>query len=136
MSLAKELFPNCQEDGWFDSPYDYEPIINSFGVVAVSESGGDYSGDTFVLYDRGGDKFGYLVFGWGSCSGCDMLQSCGSYQDVDDIIDRLESDIQVKSREDMLSWLLDDEVQSTKFYMSDEAWKTFRQKAVEYLGKR
>lgn len=83
---AKELYPNKEEF------YDYQPIINSFGNILIQIDDVDYSGDSRILYQKDG-KYGYLIFGWGSCSGCDALQACDNYDDVDELIESLKNNI-------------------------------------------
>lgn len=53
----------------------YEGIVESWGYEVVDQQGfGDYQGDiVFVLRD--GERVGYIVIGYGSCSGCDYLQN-------------------------------------------------------------
>lgn len=34
----------------------------------------DYQGDSHALLEHGGE-FGFLTFGWGSCSGCDAMEA-------------------------------------------------------------
>lgn len=53
----------------------YEGIVGSWGYEVVDQQGfGDYQGDiAFMLRD--GERVGYIVIGYGSCSGCDHLQS-------------------------------------------------------------
>jgi len=92
MSTAQELYPDCQQDDWFDAPGNYQPIIDSFGSVALQHDEDGYQGDTWVLY-KDGARYGYLCFGWGSCSGCDALQGADSYAEIDSIIDGLRSNI-------------------------------------------
>lgn len=55
----------------------------------------DYQGDFYILYgDEGGSgPFGFLNFGWGSCSGCDALQACDSWEEIQELYNNLESSI-------------------------------------------
>lgn len=56
--------------------YGYEGLIDSFEVdVVLSEHDDDYQGDSFYLLRDADDRYGYLVFGWGSCSGCDAFEA-------------------------------------------------------------
>ena len=59
---------------WTEYP-DYGELIRSFGAEILLEvADNDYQGDSrILLWD--GDRYGVLIFGWGSCSGCDALQS-------------------------------------------------------------
>ncbi len=85
-------------DGFPWSPSNYSPIIRLFGQVEIRIDQANYQGDTWVLYKEGNDhvetgRYGYLCFGWGSCSGCDALQACTTYEQCDALIDHMESRI-------------------------------------------
>mgnify|MGYP001426069268 CR=1 FL=1 len=79
-------------DDWFIPPCDYDPLLNHLGEILLKEDEKDYSGDSYVLY-RDNPRYGYLCFGWGSCSGCDALQACESYEDIDQLIESLRMQI-------------------------------------------
>jgi hypothetical protein len=97
MNLAEIVF----KDG---NPYDYQPILNSFGEILLQVDDKDYQGDSRILY-RGIDKIGYLQFGWGSCSGCDELQACKSVADVQNLIGWLEKEVKwFDSAKEALDW--------------------------------
>jgi hypothetical protein len=87
MINAKKLYSEDKND-W----YDYQPIIDAFGTVALQIDDEDYQGDSRILYECDG-KIGYLQFGWGSCSGCDALQACNTIEEVQELIQQLESEI-------------------------------------------
>ncbi len=93
MKTAKELYPECQLDDRFSSPADYNPIIGNLGNVILQIDDNDYQGDSRCLYYRADGAIGYLQFGWGSCSGCDSLQACSSYDDIDQLIIELRDSI-------------------------------------------
>src|SRR5690606_31726593 len=81
------------ESGYFLAPSDYDPLIKSMpGEIVVQVDQQGYQGDTWVLL-RDGERWGYLEFGWGSCSGCDALQASGSWEDVAKLRNELEADI-------------------------------------------
>ena len=98
MSTANDLYPNKFEDEYLSPICDYQPIINDFGKVVIQIDDKNYSGDSRILYDndtRYGETrtIGILIFGWGSCSGCDALQACNSYAEVDKLIAELRNKI-------------------------------------------
>jgi hypothetical protein len=65
-----------RRSGW--NYYSYQELVDSFEVKEVfSEHDNDYQGDSFYLL-KNGTKHGILIFGWGSCSGCDTLEAIGS----------------------------------------------------------
>ena len=60
---------------WANNDYvTYGEIVKSFGYEVVAEEDfGDFQGDfCYILKD--GNRIGYLIVGYGSCSGCDALQ--------------------------------------------------------------
>ena len=71
----------------------YEALIDELGyerLITVSDD--DYQGDSYMLL-RDGETYGYLVFGWGSCSGCDALQACETHEEVEELKMELEQAI-------------------------------------------
>lgn len=128
---AKTLYPNSFGEEYCDV-YDYQPIVNAFGNVAIQKSTDDYQGDTWVLYNNDG-KLGYLCFSWGSCSGCDALQACDSYADLQELIDRIESSlIWFSDKEEALTYFEKEERRLESSWYYDE-FKAFIQEAVTYL---
>ena len=87
MKKAVDLYPNAfAKKG---KKLSYQPLLDSFGNIIIQVDDDGYSGDSRVLY-RDGDRFGYLQFGWGSCPGCDLLQGCSSYDEIDELIEELK----------------------------------------------
>lgn len=82
MKTAKELYGNSIN--WCD----YQPMLEEFGQIILQVDDNDYQGDSRVIY-QDEEKFGYLIFGWGSCSGCDALQACDSIEEVQTLMDSL-----------------------------------------------
>jgi hypothetical protein len=107
MKTAKELYKVNERYSWGS----YQPIIDSFGTVFVQVDDADYQGDTRVLY-RADNTYGYLCFGWGSCSGCDALQACDTIEQVDELIDQLRGQIK---------WFVDRQ-EALSFFRSHD-WK-------------
>lgn len=83
----------------------YRP--GGLGRVAVYKSFGERQGDALVLYrNRTEDLWGLLRFGWGSCPGCDALQSCGDYTEIGQLIRELEQTIKWGSRQELLDFFI------------------------------
>ncbi len=87
MKTAAEIYADYSYFG------DYQPMLDSFGEILIQEDDDDYQGDSYVLY-KDGSRYGLLIFGWGSCSGCDALQACNSIKEVQELMDSLYSDIE------------------------------------------
>lgn len=102
---AKQAYPPCYDDqDYFYAPYDYGPILESFGEVVFRWDQDDYQGDTIALV-ADGDNIGYVDFGWGSCSGCDALQASDDYEDVASLRNSMAEQVTWRSAGDMLTWL-------------------------------
>jgi hypothetical protein len=104
MKKADEIYDNS----W--GLWDYQPMLNEFGNILLQKDERDYQGDSFLIYEKD-DKYGYLTFGWGSCSGCDALQGCNSISEVQELMDRLYSSIE---------WF--DSLDALKEYFEETDW--------------
>jgi hypothetical protein len=72
---AKNHYGSDPGDTYWHS--SYEEIVWDFGAeVTDTETLGSYQGDLLFLL-RDGEQFGFLVVGYGSCSGCDSLEAAG-----------------------------------------------------------
>jgi hypothetical protein len=137
---AKELYSNKEnyrdeeeyrynsrgEYGLF-SISDYTPIIKSFGEVLIQVDDDDHEGDTRILY-KSKDKYSYLIFGWGSCSGCDALQNCSTFEEIDELIERLRNNIK---------WF--DTLEELQDYFRNKDWELeysyYEEKTKEFIEK-
>lgn len=130
-SLAQVLYPEAHEGDYFYGPADYTPIINSFGKALARVDDDDWSGDTRVLLVQDG-RYGVLNFGWGSCSGCDALQGCQSYEDVDEVIDALRAGIRwFDTLEEAQAYVADDENRQYDYGYHEENWQQFKSAVLE-----
>ena len=64
---------------------DYENIVSCFGEIRIELHDDDYQGDERYLLEKNG-KYGYIIIGFGSCSGCDWLQGCSTKKEKIDLI--------------------------------------------------
>lgn len=132
------VYPQLDVNGPYQEQYEYEPMIEAFGQRTIcSVDVDDYQGDSFRLIadgDEPGQKYGLLVFGWGSCSGCDALQACASVTELQELMDHLQGQIQ---------WFEDKE--SLRKYMTEHDWEgdwhwhrtdahLFRAKVMDFLN--
>ena len=90
MKPIQEIYKGKTPDDSF--LWDYEPLLDSIGTVLVKVDSGEYLGDSRIIYEKDG-KYGYLQFGWGSCSGCDALKACSTWEEVDALRKELAASI-------------------------------------------
>lgn len=99
-SVDRETFPDSVYESW-NGPPSYEELIESLGVeIYRQKTFGSYQGDVVMIlkdtYSNNREyvtRYGFLIFGYGSCSGCDSLRACSSFKDVEEIRNQLESQI-------------------------------------------
>ena len=134
MKTALELYPNQYKEGddvYHVGPYDYQPIIDSYGEILIQVDDEDYEGDTRVLL-YGELGYGVLIFGWGSCSGCDSLQACKSYEEIDELIKDFYHDIKwFRSLETCQTWARNRDWDLQYSWRSDRT-KEFVEKLINY----
>ena len=105
MKTARELYPDANERDLYFSAWSYDPIIEGFGEVVLRHDDDGYQGDTFLVYR---DPWRFLRIGWGSCSGCDALQACGSYEDIDKLVEDIQrSIVHFDSKEELQRYFRD-----------------------------
>lgn len=106
IEIVQQLYPELLEKDnlrYFYGPSDYSPMVNSFGEILIEQHCDDYQGDSWILL-KNNDLYGYLCFGWGSCSGCDALQGCESIEEVAEIYTRLRDSITWRTKEETIKW--------------------------------
>lgn len=119
-------------NGMFMRISEYEPMITAFGNVVFMVEDNAYQGDTRVLYDNDG-KIGHLIFGWGSCTGCDALQGCKSIEEVQELCNELENDIMwFDTREEALKYFETHDWEGDWSWYHDET-HTYVELAIKYL---
>ena len=107
--------------------YDYQPMLNAFGNIVLQIDDEGYQGDSRVLYDNDGE-IGFLLFGWGSCCGCDALQACDTIEEVQELCDKLQNDIKwFEDKETSLEWFC------THDWEGDYSW--YEEKTREFVSK-
>lgn len=126
------------EDGEEYSTYPsigYLELVATMGVDVVKhETIGSYQGDYLLIVKEGG-SYGYLEFGYGSCSGCDALQACSSMEDVAALRQRLYESIQWgPSAAALAQWMKDRDWESQWVWHESEA-ATWIREAAKMLGE-
>lgn len=145
MEDIRRVYPGLDEsDGGFYGPGDYNPLLESMGYqILIKKDEGGYQGDSFVLfYDESGDhgeydgmdQYGILVFGWGSCSGCDALQACNYYKDIEKLRDELNDSIRWDSASSQLRYFQEHDWDGDWSRDSQEC-KEWVAESIDYLFK-
>ena len=117
MIPIEELIPEDFDYWWGGT---YKELIESLGhQIVVSKDLGAYQGNSLLLL-KGEQGWGYLTFGWGSCSGCDWLEGCSNRNELDELRQTLDSQIRWGSREDTAEFLVSHDWEGDHFYHYDD----------------
>ena len=139
----KEVYPEWDEEDQFEFAFawngqdgTYGPLLKSMGFeILVQEDEDDYQGDSVVLFSHG-EYRGILIFGWGSCSGCDALKGCFSYKDIEELREKLCNDIRwFKTSGDCLNYLENHDWEGEYIFHNGKGfWDTFCAKCRKLLA--
>lgn len=127
MKKAKEIYEN-DRFSW----YDYQPMLDEFGEILIQVDEEAYQGDSFLIY-KNDNKYGFLTFGWGSCSGCDALQACDTIDEVQELMDNLYNAIKwFDSLQELKCYISDYSIVELQWYFYSDTFKEFREKVLNY----
>ena len=118
------------DDEWIS----YDDVVESFGYkYELALEMGSYEGDyVYLLSD--GLKRGFLMFGYGSCSGCDALEGCITPNDIRDLANSLHGNIRwFDSTYTRNAFIRDSVDDPNHWFSSEEEYKTW---ASDYLHGR
>ena len=134
MKPIEEVYPDAiDDDHSFWGVSNYLPLLKSLGYeIAIRVDDDDYQGDSRLLF-KDDASYGLLIFGWGSCSGCDALQACDSYEEIEYLRQELLNEIHWEpTGKEMSAWI------ENKDWELEYSWhvsgtKTFVEKCLLYL---
>ena len=132
----KVYFPDLKDEhDYFNVPHMEELIKSSGCDVIGSLRLGSWSGDVIMVL-RANNKFGLLVFGYGSCSGCDALQACDNYKELFDLRENRYDSVVWKEYEEFVDYLKNKDWE-TEFYCAGDKKKKreIKQFVKEVKGK-
>lgn len=134
----------------YDESPDYKLGLERLGYEILAwEEFGSYQGD-YAAIVKSGSNIGFVVIGYGSCSGCDELQACdwpwwnnGSEetkkrfekadQEIRSLFEGIERSIVWGSPSDLTRFILSNERSGLDWYRHDSSFKESRKNLVEAL---
>lgn len=129
-----------ERDGYWFNPtnYDYmgyDALIDFIGEQVVWVTLSSYQGDhLYLLKERTTGQFGYLCQSYGSCSHCDILQGCVTFEDYEDLLeDMLDETIWFDSPQEAYTWFTERDWEGTHLWYYREDLEEFIQKSLDVL---
>jgi hypothetical protein len=134
MELNKEKFIEeikKEKDEFFNySGCEYQSVIKLFvDFIVINCEDDDYQG-TSLLIIKNNEKYGFLSFGWGSCSGCDALKACETEQDVFQLATELKNSIRYFDSTDELKSFIKNHDWETDLWVQEETKSDFIKKCL------
>jgi len=120
------------EDEWFFPEDSYDSLVASAGTIVKDWNIGDYQGD-YVYLLKDGDKFGFIVVGYGSCSYCDALQSCENQAEVDELKKSIVDSIFWGTAKEIEAYAIN--ANANRWYYYEHQWKTIKRELKAELRK-
>lgn len=95
---------------------NYDDLIKSCNLKIVNkERFGSYQGDIFYLV-KDENRYGFVVVGFGSCSGCDALYSCTTLDELSLLRDKIYSNITWRNSKKGIINYLEEKDHSKEYY--------------------
>jgi hypothetical protein len=120
------------EDEWFMPSDSYDSLVASAGTIIKDWNIGDWQGD-YVYLLKNGDKFGFSVVGYGSCSYCDALESCENQAQVDELKEEIVKGIFWGTAEEVEAYAIKED--ANRWYYHEHEWKTIKRELKAELRK-
>ncbi len=129
----KDLVNTREENDYWYFSGSYGELIDSFEIETLIEvHDHDYQGDSRYLF-KSGEEYGILIFGWGSCSGCDSLEACSTFEEVVRLRDVLWDSTEWHTFDDMKTYVETRDWEGQYFYHDKES-KEFINAVKSYFG--
>ncbi len=105
---------------YIDCHPSWNGLVAAWGFEVLSfEYCGDYQGDILVLL-RDGDRLGFTAIGYGSCGGCDALESCRTPEEVAELDASVRDQVRWFATPAELFAFLDSDTIRGNWYWHDE----------------
>lgn len=115
-------------------PPTYQEGFKSLGFEILEwVTFGTYQGDYAVILKED-DTLGFVVIGYGSCSGCDALEACNSNKEYRELMHSVIQSIYWGTQEELLS-KINDEYDDNNWYRHDDEFSQNKSKLIEVLIK-
>jgi hypothetical protein len=88
-----------------------------------------------MVFDDG--KYGYILFGWGSCSGCDALQACDDMEDLNALAQSMWDSIAwYDTPQELINWIKTHDYEGDCLEYYGDELHDFLHKAISILESR
>ena len=116
---------------YYSAPMSYDEIVATQGEILKDWVIGSWQGD-YVYLLKNGEKFGFIFIGYGSCSGCDVLQGCENDEEFNELKKEIVDRIFWGTAGDIEAYIINDD--ANRWYYHEEDWIGIRKEIMEILA--
>jgi hypothetical protein len=118
--------------------YSYGPLDSALGQNVVTVTDKDYQGTTRILLKGDDGRYAFYSYSWGSCSGCDFAEGCGSVDEFVEYANRAWDELKWMDSKDAAAFAQgkideDDKRDQMEAWMRDENELEFYKQCVAAL---
>ncbi len=117
---------------YYSAPMGYDGIVATQGEIIKEYIVGEWQGD-YVYLLKNGERFGFTVIGYGSCSGCDVLQGCENDEEFNELKEDVIKGIFWGTAEEVRDYITNNN--ANRWYYTEHDWKTIRRELKAELRK-
>ena len=110
----------------------YDSLVASAGTIIKDWHIGAWQ-DDYVYLLKNGNKFGFTVVGYGSCSYCDALEGCENDDQVEELKEEIVKGIFWGTAEEVENYAINDH--ANRWYYHEHEWKTIKRELKAELRK-
>lgn len=115
-------------------PPTYEEGLNSLGIEVLEwVTFGSYQGDYAVILKKE-NMLGFIVIGYGSCSGCDALEACRSPEEYNQLISAIVKGIYWGTPSELIS-KINDNFDDNNWYRHDADFNENKAKLIDAVPR-
>jgi len=115
---------------YYYPPMSYSQIVATQGEVIKGWTVGDWQGD-YVYLLKNGDKYGFTVIGYGSCTGCDSLQACENDKEFNELKEDIIKHIFWGTKQEVLDYAFNEN--ANRWYYHEEDFVEIQKEIREML---
>lgn len=116
---------------YYYPPMGYDEIVATQGEVIGQWVMGTWQGDYIYLL-KNKDKYSFFVIGYGSCSGCDALESCENDEEFNELKQDIINRIAWGTKQEIVDHINNEE--ANRWYFHEDGWEEIQKEALDLLN--
>lgn len=112
----------------------WEAGLEARGLNIIAwETFGDWQGDYAVIFKANDNLFAFTVIGYGSCSGCDVMEACENEKEYKELISDVVNSLKWTTAEEIVAQIKD-EYDDNNWYRHESTFKESVDKLIKAVS--